>query len=139
MSAFENAKKFFVACEAPEGWAGCKPYVADGAKFTAQSEPLTEINTIEAYCEWMHGLGTVTAPGASYDLHASAFDESSQTAIFCATFHAKHSGEGGPVPPTNKETHTDYVYLLKMNADHKVESMTKVWNASWALKELGWM
>jgi hypothetical protein len=28
MSAFENAKKFFTACEAPEGWAGCKQYVS---------------------------------------------------------------------------------------------------------------
>jgi hypothetical protein len=27
MTAFENAKKFFTACEAPEGWAGCKEYV----------------------------------------------------------------------------------------------------------------
>jgi len=30
MTAFENAKKFFTACEAPEGWAGCKQYVAEG-------------------------------------------------------------------------------------------------------------
>ncbi len=30
MSAFENATNFFIACEAPEGWAGCKPYVAEG-------------------------------------------------------------------------------------------------------------
>ena len=31
MTAFENATKFFTACEAPEGWAGCQPYVAEGA------------------------------------------------------------------------------------------------------------
>ena len=56
MSAFENARKFFVACEAPEGWEGCKPYVAEDASFTAQSEPLTGINTVEAYCDWMAAL-----------------------------------------------------------------------------------
>ena len=38
MTAFENAQKFFAACEAPEGWSGCAPYVADGASFIAQSE-----------------------------------------------------------------------------------------------------
>ena len=40
MTAFENAKKFFLACEAPEGWVGCKQYVAKDAPFFAQSEPL---------------------------------------------------------------------------------------------------
>ena len=37
MTAFENATQFFIACEAPAGWAGCQPYVAEGATFTAQS------------------------------------------------------------------------------------------------------
>jgi hypothetical protein len=46
MTAFENATKFFIACEAPEGWAGCQPYVAEGATFTAQSEPLAEVKTV---------------------------------------------------------------------------------------------
>ena len=139
MTAFENAQKFFLACEAPEGWAGCKPYVADGASFTAQCEPLVGVNTIEAYCDWMAGIGKITAPGASYDLHASAYDEANKTAIFFATYHARHTGDGGPVPPTNKETHTDYVYVLTMNDDNKVARMVKVWNAPWAMKELGWM
>jgi hypothetical protein len=31
--AFENAKKFFEACETPKGWEACKPYVAEGARF----------------------------------------------------------------------------------------------------------
>ena len=139
MTSFENAKKFFTACEAPEGWEGCKSYVAEGATFRAQSEPLAEINTIQAYCDWMASIGNITAPGATYDLHAAAYDEASNTAIFFATYHARHTGEGGPVPPTNKETHSDYVYVLKMNDENKVARMIKVWNAPWAMKELGWM
>ena len=139
MSAFENAKKFFIACEAPEGWQGCKPYVADGASFTAQSEPLAEVHTIEAYCDWMAAIGTITAPGATYDLHSASYDEATNTAIFFATYHARHTGEGGPVPPTNKETHTDYVYVLTLNNENKVAGMVKVWNAPWAMKELGWV
>jgi hypothetical protein len=139
MTAFENATKFFIACEAPEGWDGCKRYVAEGAPFTAQSEPLAEIDTVEKYCEWMAGFGKITAPGATYDLHTSAYDETTRTAVFFATYHARHTGDGGPVPPTNKETNSHYVYFLTMNADDKVERMIKVWNASWAMKELGWM
>ena len=137
MTAFENAKKFFDACEAPKGWAGCKEYVAENASFFAQSEPLTEINTVEAYCDWMYGFGAI-APGATYDLHASAYDEENGKAMFFATYNAKHTGEGGPVPPTQKETHSHYVYVLTMNADNKVETMVKIWNAPWALNELGW-
>ena len=139
MTAFENAKNFFTACETAQGWAGCKQYVVEGAPFSAQSEPLVDVKTVEAYCDWMAGFGTVTAPGATYDLNAASYDEDTRTAMFFATYHAKHTGEGGPVPPTNKETHSQYVYMLTMNADDKVERMVKVWNSTWAMKELGWM
>ena len=138
MSAFDTAKAFFEACERPAGWEGCRDYVAPGAPFTAQSEPLTEIDTIEGYCEWMKGFGTVTAPGATYELHTAAFDEASRTATFFATYHATHTGDGGPVPPTGQSTASDYVYVIKMSADDKVEAMTKIWNAPWAMRELGW-
>ena len=37
----------------------------------------------------------------------------------------------------NKATNTHYVYVLTMNDEGKVEKMYKVWNAPWALKELG--
>ena len=139
MSAFETAKKFFDACEAPAGWDGCKAYVVEGAPFMAQSEPLVDIATVEDYCNWMVGFGTVTAAGATYDLHTSSYDDATRTAVFFATYHAKHVGEGGPVPPTGQETHSHYVYILTMGPDDKVERMTKVWNAPWAMKELGWM
>ncbi len=139
MSAFENANKFFIACETPAGWEGCREYVADGATFAAQSEPLADISTVEGYCEWMMDFGTGIAPGSTYDLHTSGYDEANRTAMFFATYNAKHTGEGGPVPPTNRGTHSHYVYFLTMNDDDKVEKMVKVWNAPWAMKELGWM
>lgn len=138
MSAFENAKKFFTACENAEGWNGCQQYVADGAAFTAQSEPLIEVQSVKDYCDWMAAFGTVTVPGATYDLHTSSYDSESRTAIFFATYHAKHTGEGGPVPPTGKETHSHYVYALTMDEHDKVKSMIKIWNAPWAMRELGW-
>jgi len=139
MTAFENARNFFDACEAPAGWAGCKAYVEPGAPFVAQSEPLAAVKTVEAYCEWMAAFGKITAPGATYDLHTASYDDQHKTAVFFATYHAKHTGAGGPVPPTGKETNSHYVYVLKMSGNGKVESMTKVWNAPWAMKELGWL
>lgn len=139
MSAFDHATHFFHACESLEGWEGCQPYVATDAPFSAQSEPLVGINTVQEYTEWMAGFGKNTAAGCSYDLHSSSYDEANKTAMFFATFTGSHVGEGGPVPPTNQETNSHYVYVLKMNNDDKIEKMVKVWNAPWAMKELGWM
>ena len=51
---------------------------------------------------------------------------------------AKPAPKGGPVPPTNQETHSHYVYVLTMDDDDKVASMVKIWNAPWAMRELGW-
>jgi len=139
MSSFEIAKKFFEACETPLGWDGCKQYVEEGATFSAQSEPLVEINSVQDYCDWMAAFGTVTSPEGSYELHASSYDESTDTAMFFATYHAKHTGEGGPVPPTNKAADSHYVYIVKMNSNSKVSNMVKVWNAPWAMRALGWI
>jgi hypothetical protein len=139
MSAFDNATKFFHACDSLKGWGECEQYVAEGAAFSAQSEPLVDIKTVEGYVNWMTGFGSNTAAGCSYDLHTSAYDDANSTAIYFATFTGSHVGDGGPVPPTNKETNTHYVYVLIMNGDDKVESMQKVWNAPWAMKELGWI
>lgn len=138
MRSFENATKFFHACESLQGWAVCQQYVASGAIFSAQCEPLVDISTVEAYTEWMAGFGSAIVPGCSYTLDASSYDDAANTAMFFGTFTGKHTGEGGPVPPTNKETVTQYVYILTMNAEGLVEKMVKVWNAPWALKELGW-
>jgi len=138
MTAFENAQKFFEACEAPRGWEGCRQYVAENASFEAQSEPIAELSTVQAYCDWMAKFANVTVPDATYDLHTASYDEQTRKAVFFATYHAKHTGEGGPVPPTQKETHSHYVYILTMNQEHKVEKMVKVWNAPWAMRELGW-
>lgn len=138
MSAFETATKFFHACESLEGWEGCQQYATADATFVGQCEPLVDITSAEGYCEWMKGFGTVTAKGCSYDLHTAAWDEASNTATFFATFHGTHVGDGGPVPPTNQSTASHYVYVIAMNDEGKVAGLTKIWNAPWAMRELGW-
>lgn len=138
MSAFENATKFFHACEGLKGWAGCRDYVAPGATFNAQCEPLAEITTVEAYTKWMAGVGSGPLKGCRYELHNAAWDENSRTALFFGTFVGRHDSDGGPVPPTHRETRSHYVYVLAMDGAGKVAKMTKIWNAGWSLRELGW-
>lgn len=138
MNSFENAGAFFHNCESAQGWDACKKYVAKNAKFTAQSEPFAEVTEVKDYVDSMAALGTVTLEGCSYVMNASAYDEENSTALFFATFIGTHNGEGGPVPPTHKTTKSHYVFAIKMNDHGKVESMTKIWNSSWAFRELGW-
>ena len=138
MDAFDVAKKFFEACETPLGWEACAQYVEPNAPFVAQSEPLTEVTTVQGYTDWMHGFGTVTAKGATYELHSASYDADTRTAMFFATYHATHVGEGGPVPPTGQSTQSHYVYAIQMSENNLVAHMTKIWNAGWAARDLGW-
>ncbi|MDA9235700.1 hypothetical protein N9P27_01050 [bacterium] len=62
----------------------------------------------------MAGLGTTALAGARYKLHSSAWDAESNCALFFSTFIAAHTGDGGPVAPTGKETNSHYVYVIKM-------------------------
>ena len=75
MNSFKNAESFFHNCESAKGWDACKDYVAENATFKAQSEPLVDVTKVKDYVDWMTGLGTITAPGSSYEIHASAYDE----------------------------------------------------------------
>ena len=139
MTKMNVATKFFHACEGLKGRSGCAQFVADGASFEAQSEPIAEISTVLDYCDWMQGLGSVPLAGCSYKIISSSFDASASTALFFAVFTGKHVGDGGPVPPTGKQTTSHYVYAITIDEDDKVSSMVKICNAPWALKELGWM
>ena len=134
----DSARRFFEACETGQGWNACQEFCVPGATFSSQTGALAGISTLEGYCEWMAGLGKGPLAGCSYDLHTASWDESSRTALFFATFNGTHTGDGGPVPATGKATKSHYVYALTMNSDDKVSHMVKIWNAPWALGELGW-
>jgi predicted ester cyclase len=131
------AKEFFEACEAGKGWETCRVYCTPEASFSAQSEPLSEVTSLQGYTDWMKGL-LGFMPDGRYELRFFAVDEERKNVAAYATFFATHSGQGGPVPPTGKSTKTDYVYVMQFDGD-KIRHMTKIWNAGWAMRELGWM
>ena len=41
------------------------------------------------------------------------------------------------MPPTGRRVSADYVYAMEFT-DGKIRHMTKIWNAGWSLRELGW-
>lgn len=132
----QTARAFLDACDTGKGWAGCSAYCTPEATFAAQAEPLAELRTLKEYTDWMKDLFAVI-PDGRYEVRSLAADDERGNVCAYAVFTGTHSGPGGPVAPTGKTTRTDYVYVLEFQ-NGKISHMTKIWNAGWALKELGW-
>lgn len=136
-SITDVAHQFFEACETGKGWDGCSAFCLPDATFVAQSEPLADIKTLRDYTEWMKGL-LLFMPDGRYTVKSFATDEQRRNVCAYGVFSATYTGQGGPLPPTGKSTTTDYVYVMDFEGE-KIRHMTKIWNAPWAMKELGWM
>ena len=130
------AKQFFDACESGKGWEGCKAYCHPGATFSAQAGALTSISTVEGYCDWMKNLFT-PIPDGRYELKFFAADEERNSVAAFAVFHGTQTGPGGPVPATGKKIAADYVYHMVFEGG-RIKHMTKIWNDTISLQQLGW-
>ena len=98
----DPARSFFEACETGKGWDACKAYCHPGASFSSQTGALSDISTLEGYCEWMKNLLT-PIPDGHYELKFFASDDADESATAVAVFHGTQTGPGGPVPPTGNE------------------------------------
>ena len=132
----DPAKNFFEACETGKGWDACKSYCHPDASFASQTGALSDISTLEGYCEWMKGLLT-PIPDGHYELKFFAADEPDKSVAAFAVFHGTQTGEGGPVPPTGNSIAADYVYHMEFEGE-RVKHMTKIWNDTISLQQLGW-
>ena len=135
-SITEVAEKFFEACETGQGWESCKEYCTPDASFSAQAEPLADIRDLQGYTEWMKGL-LAFIPDGHYEVKSFATDEQRGNVCAFGVFSGTHTGQGGPCPPTGKSTNADYVYVMEFDGD-RIRHMTKIWNAGFTMKELGW-
>jgi predicted ester cyclase len=131
------AETFLDACETGKGWDACQAFCHPDAAFTARADSLADVTTVEAYTNWMQGILQVL-PDGRYELNALAEDTRRNTVVAAAVFRGTHTAEGGPVEPTGRMTETDYVYLLRFEAD-RIRSMTKVWNDGLVMRDLGWV
>ncbi len=130
------AFNFFEACETGKGWAGCREYCKENATFSAQTDVLGGIATLEGYADWMKGLLSIL-PDGHYELKTFAVDSERNSVCAFGVFHGTHTGEGGPVPPTGKKVAADYVYNMEFD-DGRISHMTKIWNDAQTVRDLGW-
>jgi ketosteroid isomerase-like protein len=136
MSNKQIARDFFEACETGKGWQACKKYCSDGATFSAQSDALSGVSTVEGYAEWMKGL-LVPLPDGHYELKSFAEDAENGNVTAAAVFHGTHTVDAGNGAPTGRSVAADYVYVMEFN-DGKIRHLTKIWNDGHSLKQLGW-
>lgn len=132
----EKAKLFFDACETGKGWDGCSEYCHPDATFSAQAGALADISTLDAYTEWMKGLLT-PVPDGHYELRFFAEDEARGCVAAYAVFHGTQTGPGGPGEPTGKTVAADYVYAMQFEGG-RIRDLTKIWNDTVSLQQLGW-
>lgn len=132
----ETARLFFEACEAGKGWEDCKQYCHPEATFSSQTGALADISKLEGYTDWMKGLFT-PIPDGSYELKFFAEDKERDCVAAFAVFHGTQTGLGGPVDPTGKTLTADYVYAMQFE-EGRIRHMTKIWNDTISLQQLGW-
>lgn len=137
MSTYVNsAQQFFEACETGKGWEACSAFCHPHATFSSQTTALADISILEVYCEWMKNLLT-PIPDGHYELKFFAADEARNSVAAFAVFHGTQTGPGGPGEPTGKTIAADYVYHMEFEGD-RIKHMTKIWNDSISLQQLGW-
>ena len=132
----DTAEQFFEACETGKGWAGCQQYCHPGATFAAQVDTLANIDTLEAYTDWMQGLLQLL-PDGNAEVRSFAVDEARSNVAVFGVFRGTHTGDGGPVPATGNSAAADYVYVMDFDGG-KIRHMTKIWNDGFTLRRLGW-
>ena len=76
-------------------------------------------------------------PDGHYDLKSFSTDHERNTVIATSVFKGTQTGEGGPVPPTGNSVAAEYAYVMEFE-DNKIARMTKIWNDTHSLKQLGW-
>jgi hypothetical protein len=84
----------------------------------------------------MKGLLT-PIPDGHYELKCFAEDSERNCVVAFAVFHGTQTGPGGPVDPTGNTIAADYVYVMDFDGD-RIRHMTKIWNDTISLQQLGW-
>ena len=76
-------------------------------------------------------------PDGRYELKFFAEDQERSCVAAVAVFHGTQTGPGGPVEPTGKTVAADYVYAMQFDGD-RIRHVTKIWNDTISLRQLGW-
>lgn len=138
VSNLDAAVEFFHACESAKGWKGCRGFAEPDATFHSAAATYAGVTTLQAYCDQIETAFTTTFVGSDYELVARAYDPDANIALLSGMSYAKHTGEGGPVPPTNKTAQIPFVYSITFGPAGKIAHLEKIYDQGASLTGLGW-
>lgn len=143
LTELESIQICMAACDGCRGWSACKDLCLPDATFSCQADTLAHIKTVQEYADFFYAFGKA-CPNASWTTHNTQWCPQTHTATLVCTYHCTHSQslEGvGPLTPTHKTSHTDYIYNVQTdpNQGYKIKHITKIWNDKWCLRDLGWL
>ncbi|GGZ68011.1 MAG: ester cyclase [Paraglaciecola chathamensis] len=132
----QTAELFFDACETGKGWDACKAYCHPNATFSAQAGALSDIGDVESYTAWMQWLLTAV-PDGHYELKSFSTDEKRNCVTAFGVLHGTQTGPSVSGEPTGNVIAADYVYAMQFEGG-LISHVTKIWNDSVSLQQLGW-
>eukprot|EP00755_Sulcionema_specki_P020342 Sspe_Gene.71655::Locus_42561_Transcript_1_1_Confidence_1.000_Length_3641::g.71655::m.71655/K15013/ACSBG; long-chain-fatty-acid--CoA ligase ACSBG len=133
----ELALTIFAMIDSGKGYRAIESLCATGAVFQSDAFPLLDIRTVQAYANWMVGVATKICPSDfCYTIHSVTGERDVVT--ISAECSGTYTGEGGPVPATNRTMSCTYSYTFTFGDGHKLVHMSKVWDAFSAYTGWGW-
>lgn len=124
-----GATAFFGLCEEGAGWEAVKRYCSPEASFNCLTDVLAQMRSLKEYVEWMKVSTAEQFTDFRSRIHFMGSDQERSNMLYFATFQF--------TTPEGKQLDSHFVYLLYFTDDQKISHMTKIWNAPWALTQLG--
>ena len=139
---FDNCQICMAACDSGKGWEACQDQCVPEATFCCQNETLGGMTTVQEYADFIALFGKA-CPNATWTTHTVLWDGVNHTATFVCTYHCQHTESVaglGPLVPTQKTAHSQYCYSIQTDPSrqNKIVHITKIWNDTWMLRDLGW-
>lgn len=130
------------ACDSGKGCEACQEQCVPKATVCCQNETLGGMATVQEYADFIAMFGKA-CPNATQTTHSVLWDGVNHMATFVCTYHCQHTESVagvGPLVPTQKSAHSQYCYSIQTDPSrqNKIVHITKIWNDTWMLRDLGW-
>jgi predicted ester cyclase len=113
-----------------------EPFVSKDCTYQCAAYP--EQKNFAEHVNFVHSLVEGPMPDFGYIVKAIATNESQ--VIINGTIHGTHTGEGGPVEPSNPplKGYADFSITFTVNEDGMIVNVWEIMDASSLWKQLGW-
>eukprot|EP00697_Spironema_sp_BW2_P006648 gnl/Spiro4/20751_TR10106_c0_g1_i1.p1 gnl/Spiro4/20751_TR10106_c0_g1~~gnl/Spiro4/20751_TR10106_c0_g1_i1.p1 ORF type:complete len:405 (-),score=121.48 gnl/Spiro4/20751_TR10106_c0_g1_i1:124-1308(-) len=134
----DKATQLFEALDSGSGPECVRDYidVLKPAEMSCESGLPNFPTTILGYAKWLQDLKEGPLPDLRSEIQQLTSGE--RVVHILGVMRATHLADQGPVPPTNKPSISNFVYVMEFDAGNKVVHLTKVHDVKHMYDQLGW-